>query len=243
MTATRFLQTAGRTLLDFVLPPRCAACGTIVGEVDLFCPACWGGIGWMTGAGCERCGIPLEVSEEQLCGGCLASPPRPDRIRAAVEYGETARALVLKLKYGRKTAVARTMARYMRRHLPAEPGALLVPVPLHRSRLWSRGFNQSALIARELAGASGLVLAPGLLKRKRRTPRLKGMSPAQRKRAVLGAFAIADGNSLRGRTVVLVDDVYTSGSTADACTKTLKQAGADRVELIVWARVVRPAAG
>jgi ComF family protein len=234
----------GRMMLDFVLPPRCPSCGTIVGDVDLFCADCWGEVGWMTGAGCDRCGHPLEASEESICGACLASPPRLDRVRAAVEYGEMARILALKLKYGRKTAIARTMARYMERHLPAASGnAVLAPVPLHRTRLWNRGFNQSALIARVLAARTGLALQPELLSRVRRTPRLKDMSVRQRERIVAGAFAVRGGNDLQGRTVILVDDVYTTGSTANACARALKKAGAARVELVAWARVVRPSLG
>jgi ComF family protein len=113
-------------------------------------------------------------------------------------------------------------------------------VPLHRRRLWSRGFNQAALIATELSRGTGADVQPMLLRRTRHTPRLKGMSVSERRRAVQGAFALREGQEVRGRHVILVDDVYTSGSTANACARLLKRKGAASVELLTWARVVRP---
>ena len=239
MSFNATIRRAGRFVLDFALPPRCPACGAITADVDLFCEGCWGEVEFL-GGGCTTCGLPLEATEAETCGACLAEPPPLARIRSAVAYGETARSLVLRLKYGRKTALARTMAHYMRRLGELTPDALLVPVPLHRRRLWGRGFNQAALIAAELARKNGGQADPLLLRRSRHTPRLKGMSVSERRRAVQGAFAVRDGRSVRGRNIILVDDVYTSGSTAAACARMLKRSGAASVELLTWARVVRP---
>lgn len=236
-----FLVSGLRAALDFALPPRCAGCGRIVDDVHLFCSPCWSELEFLTGNCCARCGLPLGATDSEICAACLARPPRLDRVRAAVAYGEISRRLALRLKYGRKTALAETMARSMERLLePMVPGAVLVPVPLHRSRLWSRGFNQSMLIAGALARRKGLALEPHLLRRQRRTPSLRGLNVRQRRRAVADAFAVDPGNELAGQTFVLVDDVYTTGSTANACARALKRAGAARVELIAWARVVRP---
>jgi len=227
-------------LLDFALPPRCAGCAEIVGEVDGFCPGCWSQIVWLGEGGCSCCGLPLEATDAALCGRCIAKPPPLDRMRAAVAYGEVPRVIALRLKYGRKIALARTMARYMA-PLLGTPDAmsLVVPVPLHRWRLWNRGFNQSGLVARELGRRWGLPVEHQLLLRPKRTPPLKGMNYQQRRAAVAGAFATAPATRLDGRTIILVDDVLTSGSTAEACARTLRKAGAERVELISWARVVR----
>jgi len=150
--------------------------------------------------------------------------------------------LAIRLKYGRKVAIARTMARYMAPLVRKEDsGEILVPVPLHRTRLWRRGFNQSALVARELSRRLGLRSDPFLLRRLKRTPPLKGMSPLQRRKTVAGAFKVTDKEKVAGKTIILVDDVLTTGSTAEACARALRRAGAARVELISWARVVRPA--
>lgn len=241
-TAAHHIGRLGYWILDFALPARCAGCGCIVAEVHSFCPECWNRIEFLGAGGCVTCGLPLEATDAEHCAVCLASPPRIARTRAAVVYGEVARGLALRLKYGRKIAIARTMARYMAPLIDAQPGAaLLVPVPLHRVRLWQRGFNQSAIVARELSRRTGLETDAAVLKRIKRTPPLKGMSLLQRRRVVAGAFKVADRSVIDGRTVVLVDDVLTTGSTANACARELRRSGAARVELISWARVVRPA--
>ena len=228
-------------VLDFALPPRCGGCGTIVDEVDSFCADCWRKLEFLGAGGCSRCGLPLRATDADLCAACIAKPPRLDRIRSAVVYDDISRSIAMRLKYGRKVALARTMSRYMRPLLGDFPdGALFVPVPLHRSRLWNRGFNQSAIVARELSRRTGLPVDVEALARIRATPPLKGMTMKQRRRTVAGAFRATAGAELRGRTVVLVDDVLTTGSTANACARALKRAGAARVELLSWARVVRP---
>ena len=221
-------------MLDFALPARCAGCGTIVDEVHSFCPDCWRQVEFLGVNGCSTCGLPLEATEAEECGVCIAKPPRIHRTRSAVAYDELSRSIAIRLKYGRKVALARTMARYMAPLVRADDDAILVPVPLHR------GFNQSALVARELAKATGYRSEPHLLKRVKRTPAPKGMSLRQRRKVVAGAFAVDESAELEGRTVVLVDDVLTTGSTANASARALKRAGAERVELVSWARVIKP---
>ena len=171
---------------------------------------------------------------------CLARPPRIVRSRAAVAYGDIPRSLAIRLKYGRKVAVARTMARYMAPLVEVSENCVLVPVPLHRSRLWWRGFNQSALVAWELARRLRISVEPTAVRRTRRTPPLKGLTPLQRRKTVAGAFRVFDKAAVAGKTVILVDDVLTTGSTAEACARVLKRAGAARIELVSWARVVKP---
>ena len=235
------LRTIGRAVVDYALPPRCSGCGEVIEETGGFCPPCWNGLEWLGNDGCGRCGLPLLGTEADTCGRCLAEPPKLHRIRAAVAYDELPRAIALNLKYGRKVGLARTMARYMAPLKGAwDDETLLVPVPLHRWRLWSRGFNQSVLVARELGSVWHIPTAPNLLRRVKRTQPLKGMSHSQRRKTVAGAFQVRPSSELEGRTIVLIDDVLTSGSTAEACARALKNAGAGRVELICWARVVRP---
>lgn len=235
------LRSGPRWALDFALPPRCAGCGAIVGEVHSFCLDCWKSIEFLGNSGCETCGTPLQATEQRTCGACLARPPRIVRTRAAVTYDDLSRSLAIRLKYGRKVAIARTMARYMAPLVGEGEDRMLVPVPLHRTRIWGRGFNQSALIANELSRRLGIAANPVALRRVRRTPPLKGMSPLQRRKTVAGAFLVRDKQAIAGKTIILVDDVLTTGSTAEACARALKRGGATRVELVSWARVVRPA--
>lgn len=229
-------------LIDYALPPRCAGCGVIVDSVDSFCAECWQSIDFLAGNLCERCGEPLGPvpPETGLCDPCLALPPVFFRARAATGYGPVARLVAHRLKYGRRLAHARLMARHMARHLPADAReAVLVPVPLHRWRLWSRGFNQAVAIGRALAAISGATLAPDAIRRTINTPPLHELGRADRARAVRGAFAPAPGLAalVQGRPVILVDDIWTTGATASACAAVLAASGAGRVEIVCWTRV------
>nr|WP_047165667.1 ComF family protein [Sphingomonas sp. Y57] len=227
--------------LRFALPPRCPGCGVITPEMHQFCLDCWSALDFLGDPQCVRCGAPFEVDPGPgaSCGACHADPPAFDSMRAAVAYGPIARALALKLKYVRRPGIAHTMAAQMRRHLPDGESRLVVPVPLHRWRIWRRGYNQSTLMARAVARGTSHVLAFETLVRTRATPSLRGLGPDQRAKTVRGAFAVRDRSAVKGRAVLLVDDVYTTGATAHACARALKRAGATRVDLICWARVVR----
>lgn len=154
-------------------------------------------------------------------------------------YGPVARTVALRLKYGGRIAFARTMAELMARWVP-EGTTLLVPVPLHRWRLWKRGYNQAALIADAIGSVGDIPVDRFALERLRKTPPLRGMDGAARARTVRAAFRVRPdaAASLNGQKVTLVDDVYTSGATADACTDTLLGAGAASVTVLCWARVL-----
>jgi ComF family protein len=245
--AASLARSALRPILDFALPPRCPGCGAVTDEPHRFCLTCWSALTFLGEPCCARCALPFEYGEgaEVICGRCMAEPPAYDCLRAAVAYGDMARAVALKLKYGGRPGVAETMARFMERHLDASPAPILAPVPLHRWRIWRRGYNQAALIAGALARRAGLEARLDLVERVKATPVLRGMSPRERKDAVRGAFRVNPKRkaALKGKAVILVDDVYTSGATANACARILRRAGAARVDVLCWARVVRPEHG
>lgn len=238
-----FFRRIGGLALDFALPPRCPGCGLVVEADGRFCGDCWLKLEFLVDPACARCGEPWEVPQPagSQCGRCLADPPAFDGVAAAVSYGEIARTLAIKLKHGRRPGVARIMAAAMAPLLKPEQTVVLVPVPLHRWRLWHRGFNQSALIARDIARRTGAGLLVDALVRTRATPMLRGMGPAARARTVTGAFRIAPARrpAIKGAHVVLVDDVLTTGATARACAQALKRGGATSVRVLCWARVAR----
>lgn len=233
----------GAGVVDFALPPRCPGCGTVTPEDHRFCLECWSKLDFLGEPCCANCGEPFDqdLGPEARCGACLRDMPAIDGMRAAVAYGEIARKIALKLKYGGRPGLAETVARQMGRFLVAGDEAIVAPVPLHRWRIWRRGYNQAALIARALASRHGLGLMLDLVERRRATPVLRGMGPAARAKAVRGAFRVRSDRraTLKGRKVVLIDDVYTTGATANACARALKRAGAAEVRLICWARVIR----
>ena len=235
---------AVRQIVDYALPPRCPGCGLVVEDANRFCVDCWQALTFLAEPCCTRCGLPFEydAGDDAECAACIAQAPAFDRLRAAVAYGEIARKVALKLKYSGRPAVAETLAHFMQRHLDHDPAdALLVPVPLHRWRIWKRGYNQSALIASALSRRSGVPADLAVIDRVKATPPLKGLGRAERALAVRGAFRMSDAAKARakGRTIILIDDVYTSGATANACAKVLKRGGAARVNILCWARVVR----
>lgn len=240
----RHLRDGLRATVDFALPPRCPGCGAVTPTQDAFCFDCWSTLDLLGPPCCGCCALPFDhggEGEDALCAGCLAEPPAFDRLRSAVAYGELARAVALKLKYGRKPGVAATMASLMSRHVDVAARPILCPVPLHRWRIWRRGYNQSALIATALARRFSLELRLDLLQRVRATPPLKGMTPRERRLTVSGAFRLGERHraAIAGRNILVIDDVFTSGATVGACARILKQAGVGEVAVLCWARVVR----
>lgn len=234
-----------RLIADAALPPRCPGCGAVTRTDHRFCAACWGQLRFLAPPWCATCHTPftLDRGPDARCAACLEHPPRHAGVRAAVAYGDIPRAMVLRLKYGGHLAYAATIAQHMARLVPSDAD-LLIPVPLHARRIWGRGFNQAAEIARGLSAISAIPSDPDVLKRTTATPVLRGLGGKARARAVAGAFAVPVDQRARlaGKAVVLVDDVYTSGATTDACTRVLRAAGARSVTILCWARVLDSAA-
>jgi ComF family protein len=234
----------GGTLLDQLYPPVCLSCDKPVATADALCSACFRSLRSITAPLCPVLGLPFEASlgPDARSAEAIADPPPFDRARSAVVYNDVARALVGKLKYGDRPELARFCARLMAQagHELWGPDAILVPVPLHRARLFSRRYNQSTELARALGKLTGLPVDPAVVVRRKNTPHQVGLSGDARRRNVAGAFA-AHPDSLRrlnGRRVVLVDDVITTGATVKAVTHALNKGGAERVDVVSFARVV-----
>jgi ComF family protein len=233
-------------VVDLALPQLCAACRDPV-RADGLCAACWSKLSFIAPPYCARLGIPFpfDPGPGVLSMEALADPPAFERARAAVRYDDVARSLVHALKYSDRLDLAPTMGRWMAtagRELLAEAKAL-VPVPQHWRRHWARRFNQSALLAEVIAKATGVPVEHGLLKRIKATPQQVGLSKSERAENVQGAFRVPPARraEVTGRRLVLVDDVLTSGATADACSRALLRAGAAQVDVLVFARVVATA--
>ncbi len=241
------LRRAGRLALDALLPPQCLSCRTPVDSPRALCAACWQAIEFLGPPHCARCGFPFDYDPggEALCGACTRRPPAFDRARAVMRYDDASRGLILGFKHADKTYGAPAFGGWIARtgaDLLAA-GGLVVPVPLHWTRLFGRRYNQSALLARAVARSAGLTAVPDAMLRRRATKSQGRLSAAARRRNVRGAFAVRPSRrkTIEGRRIVLVDDVLTTGATAEACARALKRAGAAAVDVLVLARVVRQA--
>src|SRR5262245_3489320 len=245
--AARFrkgLRSVLRLALDFALPQLCPSCREPLGEGNGLCANCWSRLCLIEPPYCARLGIPFayDPGPGLLSMEAIADPPAYDRARAAVRYDDISRVLVHSLKYGDRLDLSPMMGQWMARagrELLADADAL-VPVPLHWRRLWARRFNQSAALAHVISALTDVPVVFGGLRRVRATPQQVGKSKAERADNVQGAFRVATehGSDISGRRLVLVDDVLTSGATVDACARILLRAGASRVDVLIFARVV-----
>ena len=234
---------AARLALDIALPTLCVACREPVAGEGV-CANCWAKLSFIAPPFCPRLGIPFvyDPGPELLSMEAIANPPAYQRARAAVRYDDVARTLVHALKYQDRTDLAPAMGRWMARagRELLEDADVLVPVPLHWRRGWSRRYNQSGALARIIERQSGVRVASEALQRVRPTQQQIGLSRSQRASNVQGAFKVAAERTaeIQGRRVVLVDDVLTSGATTDACARALLRARAAQVDVLVFARVV-----
>jgi ComF family protein len=238
-------RRAGGRLVDIALPPQCLACATPVTEAGGLCPSCWSQLRLIEHPLCHRLGTPLpyDAGPNGLSADAIATPPVYDRCRSVAVFDDTARRLVHGLKYRDQMELAAWIGRWMARAGAEllDEAEVIIPVPLHRGRLWSRRFNQAVLLAAELAHATSIPLRCDILERRRATRQQVGLSSSDRSRNVRGAFAVTDHGrqAIRGARVLVVDDVTTTGATLEASARTLLRAGAAAVDVLVFARVVR----
>ncbi|MEO1329805.1 MAG: ComF family protein [Pseudomonadota bacterium] len=241
-----------RAGLDALYPPTCLACEAPAEAVGGLCAECWRGVEFIAGRVCDRCGAPLVHEDAEAagtaaltCDGCARWPPAWDRGRAAARYAAAARTLCLVLKHADRTEAAPPMARWMARAgapLLAEAD-LLIPIPLHWTRRIRRRFNQSAELARAVSRLSRVPVDGGLLRRVRRTASQDGKNRAQRVDNLRAAFQVRDGRRLEGATVLLIDDVMTTGATLSAAAETLRPHRPRAIHALCFARVSREEEG
>jgi ComF family protein len=238
-------------VLNFLYPPRCAVCGTRLGlgAGNRVCADCIERVERLPEPLCSTCGAPLEsaVGTQSRCSRCLGSPPYFATARAIARYRPSAEsernslpALIRRHKYGLDQSLEKALAEFLGDELPDTTADcdLVIPVPLHRSRLWWRGFNQAALLAAVVARRIGAPLEVSALARIRATTPQTSQNHDARRRNVRGAFAVRHPGRVTGRRVLLVDDVMTTGATADECARVLLKAGAARVDVLTLARVL-----
>lgn len=247
-TAAVALRKAAGAFADFLVPPLCVACHAPLASHDALCSPCWSRIDFIRAPLCDRLGLPMpyDTGGIMVSAAAAANPPVYERARAVARFDGVMRALIHDLKFRDRHDARRLFGRWL-----AEAGAdllrdpdVLVPVPLARWRLFGRRFNQAAILASEVARQTGVATDPLVLRRTRRTPPQVGLTRDQRQRNVAGVFAVAPERaaSIGGARVVLVDDVITTGATAEACARALKQAGAARVDVLCLALVTDAAA-
>jgi ComF family protein len=226
--------------LDLVFPAVCPVCSDRLGpgRRDPLCGACWRAFIRIAPPWCDRCGVPSAAVAPRICAVCAATPPPFDYARAAAVYEGAMREIVHALKFGGRRSLARPLGDLLREscgRFGVDPPDALVPVPLARARERERGFNQAELVAGRLADTLGVRLRPRWLVRLRATAPQSELSATDRQANVAGAFAAAP--AVRGRHVVVVDDVMTTGATAAECARALRRAGARRVGVLAVARV------
>lgn len=237
------LAAAGRRVADLVVPPVCLSCQAPLAVHDALCAACWRQISFIRHPLCDRLGLPLpyDTGGRMVSGAAVANPPDWERARAVAGFDRIMRELIHKLKYADRHDARRLFGRWLAaagQELLVDAD-MLVPVPLHVVRLWQRRFNQSALLCAELTRITGVPTDPFVLTRVKATPSQVGLSEAERRSNMSGAFALHRGAESRvaDRRIVIVDDVLTTGATLGACARVLRRSGAARIDVLSLAMV------
>jgi ComF family protein len=244
-TAGGALSAGARKIADFMVPPVCLGCQRLLGSHDCLCAACWCRITFIRAPLCDRMGLPMpfDTGGVMISAAASADPPDYDRARAVARFDGLMRDLVHGFKYSDRHDARRLFGSWL-----AQAGAellgqadLIVPVPLHRWRLLSRRFNQSAVLAGEAAAVAGVPVAYDVLERVKATPQQVGLTGEQRRLNVSGAFRAVPGRgaAVEGARVVLIDDVITTGATINACARALRRAGAVQVDVLALGRVIQ----
>lgn len=232
-----------QTCLDMLLPPLCLSCGVRVGTNGALCSDCWKNIAFISPPLCQTCGTPFNIplADNSLCPDCQDTPHIFSSARAAILYDKASSNIVLGFKHGDRTHAAQALACWMARAGECywKEADIIAPVPLHRWRLFKRRYNQSALLASCIAKMTGKQACLQALTRTRATQSQGHLNHKERHDNVTGAFIVSEREKpkIRNATIILIDDVMTTGATLDECAKTLLTAGAKKVHALTLARV------
>lgn len=237
------LRKAIERVSDVLVPSTCLTCDRFVDVQGGCCPQCWNKLRFITKPLCPVMGSPftIDMGEGFLSAEAISNPPPFEKLRAVLVYDELARKLVSSIKYSDRTDLLRWVANWM--HVSGQEvivdADIIMPVPLHSSRLRSRRFNQAGELAHRLAELNQKEFMPEILVRKKPTRQQVGLSERERARNVSGAFIVPQEMkiNLKGKRVLLVDDVYTTGATSKAATRALKRGGASQINVLVFAKV------
>ncbi len=231
-------------LLNFFLPPVCPLCRTLVSQNKTVCAPCWSQIHFISTPYCPQCAKPFDfgsATNDLKCGKCLAKSPAFSATRAVFKYDDFSRKFILSFKHHNAIHFGPLLAQWMHTHSQdiLRDADFLIPVPLHWTRLLKRGYNQAAILSKEISKLSKVPTKLKVLNRIKRTPTQGSLTPKQRQDNVRGAFHVPASAcpKIQGKTLVLIDDVITTGATLDACAKTLIKAGAKEIRVISAARV------
>ncbi len=237
------LINLGQGVLNAVLPARCPVSGQVVEKPGLLSPEIWGRLNFINRPFCARCGVRFEIpieNDNDICPACMDHPPIFDAARSVFVYDDVSRSMILAFKHGDQTHLTTSFVPWMVRVIEDFQNNIdvIIPVPLHRLRFIARRYNQAGLLARGVARVIQKPFLPGVLVRVKRTVSQGHMTAIQRAENIAGAFAVRRSDIIAGQSVLLVDDVYTTGATVMACAKSLKRAGARAVYVVTIARVM-----
>ncbi len=234
--------------IDIILPPKCVLTGQRVDKIGTISHGYWQNISFIDEPYCDICSVPFDfhldlTGDPTICGNCLSTPPTFDKLRTAIIYDENSKSMVLAFKYADKLVLKNIFSNWIIRagNDLLNDSDIIAPVPLHRKRLWQRRYNQSAILAKEVAkNFTNLKYCPQLLKRIKTTPPQRGLSKQERINNVKNTIKVKEKylNDISGKNICIVDDVYTSGATINECAKILKKAGAKNIYALTLARVV-----
>lgn len=242
----------GNKILNALLPSRCIVTGEIVEAQGMVSPKAWGALNFIGDPYCYRCGFPFDFDTgakgaDNICAGCQKNPPIFNRARAALIYDDASRNIILAFKHADQTQSVPVFIPWLNRVGKDifDQADYLVPVPLHRWRIWRRRFNQAALIAKYLSSDIKVETLLDALERNRATVTQGHLQARERSKNVKNAFRVNPKRlrQIRGKNIILIDDVYTTGATVSECAKVLLKGGAANVDILTLARVVKPVRG